>query len=90
MARVTVEDSIEAVDGNRFALVRMAVRRTRQLLAGAVPHVASEKDKAPVLSLREIAAGHVKFDRSLRDALSGKLTPKELPYTLRPARRDRD
>jgi len=88
MARVTVEDSVEAVEGNRFALVMMAAKRVRQLMSGAVPRVMNEKDKAPVLSLREIAEGHVRFDRSLRDALAGKFAPKERPFVLRPARRD--
>ena len=87
MARVTVEDSVEAVEGNRFALVMMAAKRVRQLLQGAVPHVSNEKDKPAVLALREIADSHVRFDRSLRDALAGKFAPKERPYVLRPARR---
>jgi len=87
MARVTVEDSVETVEGNRFALVMMAARRVRQLMSGAVPRVASEKDKATVLSLREIADGQVRFDRSLREALAGKFAPKERPFVLRPARR---
>jgi DNA-directed RNA polymerase subunit omega len=30
------------------------------------------KNKPPVLSLREIATGKVKFDRDVREALSGK------------------
>jgi DNA-directed RNA polymerase subunit omega len=88
MARVTVEDSVEGVEGNRFALVLMATKRVRQLMAGAVPRVVNEKNKAPVLSLREIAQNKVRFDRSLRDALEGKFTPKQLPTVLRPARRD--
>ena len=70
MARVTVEDCLPMVD-NRFALVLLATKRTRQLMAGARPLLA-QKNKPPVLALREIATGKVRFDRSVRDALSGK------------------
>jgi DNA-directed RNA polymerase subunit omega len=86
MARVTVEDSVEAVEGNRFALVLMAVRRSRQLIAGAGARVQNEKNKAPVIALREIAEGKVRFDRSLRDALLGKFNPKVRPTVLRAVR----
>ena len=71
MARVTVEDCLPMVD-NRFALVLLATKRTRQLMAGARPLLPSTKNKPPVLALREIATGKVKFDRSVRDALSGR------------------
>ena len=71
MARVTVEDCLPLVD-NRFALVLLATKRTRQLMAGARPLQGHTKNKPPVLSLREIATGKVRFDRSVRDALSGK------------------
>ena len=90
MARLTVEDSVEAVDGNRFALVMLATRRARQLMAGAVSRIGAEKDKPTVQSLREIAEGQVKFDRSLRDALAGKFAPKERPYVLKAARQPRE
>lgn len=89
MARVTVEDSVEAVEGNRFALVMMATKRVRQLMSGATPRVAHEKNKEPVTSLREIAAGMVRFDRSLRSALEGRYNAVEKPFTLRAARRER-
>ena len=36
MARVTVEDCLPRVD-NRFALVLLAAKRARQLMAGARP-----------------------------------------------------
>ena len=71
MARVTVEDCLPLVD-NRFALVLLATKRTRQLMAGARPLQPNTKNKAPVLSLREISTGKVRFDRPVRDALSGK------------------
>ncbi|HEY7725465.1 MAG TPA: DNA-directed RNA polymerase subunit omega [Anaeromyxobacteraceae bacterium] len=71
MARVTVEDCLPLVD-NRFALVLLATKRTRQLMAGARPLMGATKNKPPVLALREIATGMVRFDRSVRDALTGK------------------
>ena len=58
MARVTVEDCLEKID-NRFALVVVASKRTRQLLKGAKPLVFHAKNKESVLSLREIAKGRV-------------------------------
>lgn len=61
MARVTVEDCLETID-NRFALVLLAARRTRQIAAGDMPVVES-KNKPPVTALREIAADKVRFDR---------------------------
>jgi DNA-directed RNA polymerase subunit omega len=74
MARITVEDCIDYVD-NRFALVILGGKRARQLMAGARPIVETVKNKPTVLALREIATGKVKFDRSVREALSGKFTP---------------
>ena len=58
MARITVEDCLEKVD-NRFALVMLAVKRTKQLYAGADPLVKCE-NREIITALREIAAGHVK------------------------------
>ena len=57
MARITVEDCLLLVE-NRFALVHLAARRTRQLRKGAKSF--SDRDnKDVVLSLREIAAGDI-------------------------------
>ncbi len=77
MARVTVEDCLPLVD-NRFALVLLATKRTRQLMAGARPLLPQTKNKPSVLSLREIATGKVRFDRSVRDALSGKFDQEKV------------
>jgi DNA-directed RNA polymerase subunit omega len=71
MARVTVEDALPHVD-NRFALVLLASKRARQLMAGAKPLVEHSKNKPCVLSLREVATGRVRFDRDVREALMGK------------------
>ncbi len=59
MARVTVEDCLNFVP-NRFALVILATKRTRQLLDGAKALVKA-KNKSPIIALREIAAGKVRF-----------------------------
>lgn len=61
MARVTVEDCLKNVP-NRFALVLLATRRTRQLLDGAQPLVKA-KNKLPIIALREIAAGRVRLQK---------------------------
>ena len=54
MARVTVEDCILLVP-NRFDLVLMAGARAREIASGAVLHVDRDRDKNPVVALREIA-----------------------------------
>jgi DNA-directed RNA polymerase subunit omega len=74
MARITVEDCLPLVD-NRFALVLLGAKRARQLMAGARPIIDTSKNKPPVLSLREVATGKVRFDRDVREALSGKFDP---------------
>lgn len=74
MARITVEDCIDHAD-NRFALVILAAKRARHLTNGARPVIEVTRNKPAVTALREIAAGKVKFDRTVRDALSGKYDP---------------
>ena len=74
MARITVEDCVQFVD-NRFALVVLAGKRARQLMAGARPIVELSKNKPTVTALREIATGKIKFDRDVREALTGKFNP---------------
>ncbi len=61
MARVTVEDCLDREE-NRFALVVMAARRARSLMKSARPLVQC-RNKPLVTALREIASGHVYFDR---------------------------
>jgi len=58
MARVTIEDCLENVE-NRFELVLLATKRTRQLVNGVEPLVPWENDKATVVALREIAEGFI-------------------------------
>lgn len=58
MARVTVEDCVDKVD-NRFELVLLASHRARMLASGASPLVTRDRDKNPVVALREIADEHL-------------------------------
>ena len=59
MARVTVEDCVQKVE-NRFDLVLLAAHRARQIASGAQLLVDRDRDKNPVVSLREIADGVLK------------------------------
>ena len=60
MARVTVEDCLEHVDGGIFNLVKIASKRARRIANGAETLLEDEEnDKPTVLALREIAAGHL-------------------------------
>jgi DNA-directed RNA polymerase subunit omega len=54
MARVTVEDCVDKVP-NRFELVMLAAHRAREIASGSPLTVERDKDKNPVVSLREIA-----------------------------------
>lgn len=54
MARVTVEDCIDKIE-NRFELVLIASHRARMIAAGSPITVDRDKDKNPVVALREIA-----------------------------------
>jgi len=67
MARVTVEDCLEREE-NRFALVIMGARRSRQLMKSDEPLIQC-KNKPLVTSLREIAAGKVTFDRNTAEVV---------------------
>jgi DNA-directed RNA polymerase subunit omega len=67
MARVTVEDCLQREE-NRFALVVLAASRTRQIMKGSRALVRA-RNKPSVLSLREIAAGKVFFNRPSQDAV---------------------
>jgi DNA-directed RNA polymerase subunit omega len=60
MARITVEDCLTK-ETNRFGLVQLASKRTKQLLRGAKVLTDQIKNKSVVTSLREIASGRVRF-----------------------------
>ena len=66
MARVTVEDCVDKVP-NRFDLVLMAAQRARQVSGGADLTIDRDRDKNPVVALREIAEETVK-PRELEEA----------------------
>jgi DNA-directed RNA polymerase subunit omega len=61
MARVTVEDCIDKVS-NRFDLVLFAAQRARQVSGGAELTIDRDRDKNPVVALREIAEETVRPD----------------------------
>lgn len=62
MARITVEDCLEAVP-NRFSLVLVAAERAKQLLKGSDSLIDNiEGNKEIVVALREIAAGNFQID----------------------------
>ncbi|HRK08115.1 MAG TPA: DNA-directed RNA polymerase subunit omega [Pseudobdellovibrionaceae bacterium] len=61
MARVTVEDCLDKVE-NRFALVLLVSKRSKQLLRGSNPTVSGKQNKYVVTALREVAAGNVRFE----------------------------
>ena len=63
MARVTVEDCVDKVP-NRFDLVLISAYRARQLSGGAEPMLDRDRDKNPVVALREVAAKLVKPDET--------------------------
>ena len=54
MARVTVEDCVDKIP-NRFDLVLLAAQRARQVSGGAELTIDRDRDKNPVVALREIA-----------------------------------
>lgn len=62
MARVTVEDAVDAI-GNRFDLIMVASKRARQLATGGKdPMVDWDDDKPTVVALREIEENLVTVD----------------------------
>ena len=71
MARVTVEDCVDKVP-NRFDLVLLSAQRARQISGGAELTIDRDRDKNPVVALREVAEQTVK-PRELEEALIGSL-----------------
>ena len=71
MARVTVEDCVDKIP-NRFELVLLASQRARQISGGAELTIDRDRDKNPVVALREVAEETVK-PRDLEEALVGSL-----------------
>lgn len=76
MARVTVEDCVDKIP-NRFDLVLLAAQRARQISGGADLTIDRDRDKNPVVALREIAETTVK-PRELEEALVSGLQRVQL------------
>ena len=71
MARITVEDCIDKVEGP-YDLVLIAKERAAQLNSGEQPKVDPENDKNTVIALKEIAEKKVSVDE-LRESAINKL-----------------
>ena len=71
MARITVEDCIDKVDGP-YDLVLIAKERAVQLNAGEKPNVDPENDKNTVIALKEIAENKVSV-KELKETAINKL-----------------
>ncbi len=67
MARVTVEDCVDKVP-NRFDLVLLAAQRAREISGGAELTIDRDRDKNPVVALREIAEQTVR-PKELKESL---------------------
>jgi len=80
MARITVEDCLNNVE-NRFGLVMLGVKRSKQLYAGADPLVQCE-NREIITGLREIAAGVVKSVEGV-ETIEKKESVKLVPVTLK-------
>jgi DNA-directed RNA polymerase subunit omega len=70
MARVTVEDCVICVP-NRFELVMLASCRARAISAGEALLVDRDKDKNPVVALREIGDGELDLDELHTSLIQG-------------------
>ena len=71
MARVTVEDCVDKVP-NRFDLVLLAAQRAREISGGAELTIDRDRDKNPVVALREIADETV-VPANLKESVIGSL-----------------
>jgi DNA-directed RNA polymerase subunit omega len=76
MARVTVEDCVDKIS-NRFDLVLLAAQRARQISGGAELTIDRDRDKNPVVALREIAEETV-TPADLHEAVVGGLQRVQL------------
>ncbi len=92
MARVTVEDCVDKIP-NRFDLVLLAAQRAREISGGAELTIERDRDKNPVVALREIAEETVR-PKELEAALIHSLqkvvvdddeTPDEIGSIMRSA-----
>ena len=70
MARVTVEDCVDKIP-NRFDLVLLAAERAREISGGAEITLDRDRDKNPVVALREIAEQTIKPKDLEEDVITG-------------------
>ncbi|MDX2049603.1 MAG: DNA-directed RNA polymerase subunit omega [Rickettsiaceae bacterium] len=83
MARVTVEDCVgEGKTNNRFELVILAAQRAKDIHAGAHITVPVDNDKKTVISLKEIAAGHIKI-QDLKERFLHTLHPQSINEAIK-------
>ena len=73
MARVTVEDCVDKIP-NRFDLVLMAAQRAREISGGAELTIDRDRDKNPVVALREIAEETVRPKELQESVVTGLQT----------------
>ncbi len=70
MARVTVEDCVLRVP-NRFELVSLAAQRARDISSGSPLTLDRDRDKNPVVALREIADHTIDLDHLTEEVIQG-------------------
>ena len=78
MARVTVEDCVKKIP-NRFELVLLAARRAKDISSGAPMQVEQDRDKNPVIALREIEEDKINPEDLKNELITGmqKLVKEE-------------
>jgi len=70
MARVTVEDCVKVIE-NRFELILIASERAKTLAKGVEPLLERDRDKNPVVALREIAENFLDLEATKSDLVKG-------------------
>ena len=70
MARVTVEDCVRVIE-SRFELILLAAERSRVLSKGAEPLLDRDRDKNPVVALREIAENKLDLEQTKEVLVKG-------------------
>ena len=70
MARVTVEDCVKIIE-SRFELILVAAERSRILSKGAEPLLDRDRDKNPVVALREIAENKLDLELTKDNLVKG-------------------
>ena len=70
MARVTVEDCVRVIE-NRFELILIASERAKTLAKGVAPLLERDRDKNPVVALREIAENCLDLEATKHDLVKG-------------------